>query len=145
MTQSFLKFAGKKFITAAFISASILFTSFNVNAATRNHSIIEILSNDKPSIQFAGSTSDALLFKIHVNNDKADNFTLTIKNDDGIVLFSKSFNDVNFDKQIKILKDDEDTNSRYYFTVSSSNKDLEETYVASSTVHTVNDVTVNKL
>jgi hypothetical protein len=143
MKQSFLKFAGKKFITAAFISASILFTSFSVNAATGNHSIIEILSNDKPSIQFTGSTSDALLFKVHIGNDKADNFTLTIKNDDGTVLFSKSFNDVNFDKQIKILKDND--NSRYYFTVSSSNKDLDETYVVSSTVRTVNDVTVNRL
>ena len=143
MKQSFLKFAGKKFITAAFISASIFFTSLNVSAATGNH-LIEILSNDKPSIQFAGSTSDALLFKVHVNNDKADNFTLTIKNDDGTVLFSKSFNDVNFDKQIKILKDD-DNSSRYYFTVASPNKDLEETYVVSSSVRVVNDVTVNRL
>jgi hypothetical protein len=144
MKQSFLKFAGKKFITAAFISASILFTSFSGNAATGNHSIIEILSNDKPSIQFTGSTSDALLFKVHVNNDKADKFTLTIKNDDGVVLFSKSFNDVNFEKQFKILKSD-DNNSRYYFTVTSSNKDLEETYVASSSVRVINDVTVNRL
>lgn len=144
MKQSFLKFAGKKFIAAAFISVSILFTSFSVNAATGNHSIIEILSNDKPSIQFTGSTSDALLFKVHIGNDKADNFTLTIKNDDGTVLFSKSFNDVNFDKQIKILKDD-DNSSRYYFTVASPNKDLEETYVVSSSVRVVNDVTVNRL
>src|SRR5438874_9247321 len=109
MKQSFLKFAGKKFITASFISASILFTSFSVNAATGNHSIIELLSNDKPSIQFAGSTSDALVFKVHVANEKADNFTLTIKNEDGAVLFSKSFNDVNFEKQIKILKDDDNS------------------------------------
>jgi methenyltetrahydromethanopterin cyclohydrolase len=144
MKQSFLKFAGKKFITATFISASILFTSFSVSAATGNHPVIEILSNDKPSIQFTGSTSDALLFKVHVNNDKADNFTLTIKNDDGVVLFSKSFNDVNFEKQFRILKGD-DNNSRYYFTISSSNKGLEETYVVSSLVHIVNDVTVNKL
>lgn len=144
MKQSFLKFAGKKFIAAAFISVSILLTSFSVNAATGNHSIIEILSNDKPSIQFTGSTSDALLFKVHIGNDKADNFTLTIKNDDGTVLFSKSFNDVNFDKQIKILKDD-DNSSRYYFTVASPNKDLEETYVVSSSVRVVNDVTVNRL
>jgi len=144
MKQLFLKFAGKKFITAAFISASILFTSFSANAATGNHSIIEILSNDKPSIQFAGSTADALLFKVHVNNDKADNFTLTIKDDNGAVLFSKSFNDVNFEKQFRILKGD-DNNSRYYFTVTSSNKDLEETYVVSSSVRVINDVTVNRL
>jgi hypothetical protein len=144
MKQSILKVAAKKFITATFISASVLFASFSANAATGNHSIIEILSNDKPSIQFAGSTSEALLFKVHISNDKADNFTVTIKNNDGAILFTKAFNDVNFDKQFKILKGD-DGNANYYFTISSPNKNLEETYVISTTVKTVNDVTVNRL
>ncbi len=144
MKQAFVKTTAKKFVTAAFISASILLTSFDVKAATANNSIIEILSNDKPSIQFAGSTSEALLFKVRLTNDKADNFTVTIKNNDGNVLFSKNFNDVNFNKQFKILKGD-DTNSSYYFTITSSNKNLEETYVISSTVKMVNDVTINRL
>jgi hypothetical protein len=145
MKQSFLKFAGKKFITAAFISASLFLVSFNANA-TSNTPNIEILSNDKPSVEFTGSTPDALVFKVHINNQSADNFTLTIKNNDGAVLFSKSFNDANFEKQIKILKDDEYNNSnRYYFTVSSTNKNLEETYVISAKVQTVDDVTINRL
>lgn len=144
MKQSFVKTTAKKFVTAAFISASVLFASFSVNAATGNDSIIEILSNDKPSIQFAGSTSEALLFKVHLVNDKADNFTVTIKNNDGALLFSKTFSDINFDKQFKILKED-NTNSSYYFTITSSNKNLEETYVISSTLKTVNDVTINRL
>ena len=144
MKQSFVKTTAKKFVTAAFISASILLTSFSVKAATGNNAIIEIISNDKPSIQFAGSTTDALLFKVHLVNDKADNFNVTIKNNEGALLFSKTFNDVNFDKQFKILKGD-DSNSSYYFTITSSNKNLEETYVISSTLKTVNDVTINRL
>ncbi len=143
MKRSFLKLAGKKFLTATFISASILLTSFSVNAAA-NTSNIEILSNDKPSVQFAGSTSDALLFKVHLTNANADNFTITIKGEDGNILFSKSFSNSNFDKQFKILKGD-NNNDRYYFTIKSANKDLEETYVVSSSVRTVNDVTVNRL
>lgn len=88
----------------------------------------------------------ALVFKVHINNQNADNFTLTIKNDDGNVLFSKSFNDSNFEKQIRILKNDEYNNaSRYYFTVTSSNKNLEETYVINTKVQTVDDVTINRL
>lgn len=55
MKQSFLKLAGKKFITAAFISASVLFTSSAINAAPVKNSNIEILSNDKPSVEFTGS------------------------------------------------------------------------------------------
>ena len=143
MKQTFLKFAGKKLIAATFISASVLFSSFSASAAT-NNSIIEILSGDNSSVQFTGSTSDALLFKVHINNDKADNFTLTIKSEDGNVLFAKSFNTIDFDKQIKILKGEEEGN-RYYITVSSSNKSLENTFVVNSEVRTVNDVTINKL
>ena len=145
MKQSFLKFTGKKFVTAAFISASLLLAASNVHA-TNNTANIEIISNDKPSVEFTGSTSDALVFKVHINNQNADNFTLTIKNDDGVVLFSKSFDDANFEKQIRILKGDEYNNSsRYYFTVSSANKNLDETYVISAKVQTVDDVTINRL
>ena len=143
MKRIFLAFSGKKFLSAAFISASVLLTSLSGNAAIST-SNIEILSGDKSSVQFSGSTSDALLFNVHVNNEKADNFTVTVKNTDGVVLFSKSFKDVDFEKQFKILKSDQD-NGQYYFIVTSSNKNLEETFAVSSTTHIVDDVTVNKL
>lgn len=136
-------FSGKKFLSAALISASILLTSLSGHAAISS-SNIEILSGDNSSIQFAGSTSDALLFKMHINNEKADNFTVTVKNSDGVVLFSKSFNDINFEKQFKVLKSDQD-NGHYYFIVTSSNKNLEETFAVSSTTRVVDDVTVDKL
>jgi hypothetical protein len=143
MKHIFLGFSGKKILSAAFISASVLLTSVSSHAAISS-SNIELLSGDNSSIQFAGSTSDALLFKMHVNNEKADKFTVTVKNSDGIVLFSKSFNDVDFEKQFKVLKSDQD-NGHYYFIVTSSNKNLEETFAVNSTTRLVDDVTVNKL
>jgi hypothetical protein len=138
-----LKFTGKKFIAAAFLSASVLLTSFAGNAAISHHDI-EILSSGNSIIQFNGTTNDALLFKVHINNEKGDKFTLTIKNNSGDVLFSKAFSDVNFEKQFKVLKGDQD-NERYFFTISSDNKNLEDTYVISTTLRTVNDVAINKL
>jgi hypothetical protein len=138
-----LKFTGKKFIAAAFLSASVLLTSFAGNAAINHHGI-EILSSGNSIIQFNGTTNDALLFKVHINNEKGDKFTLTIKNNSGDVLFSKAFSDVNFEKQFKVLKGDQD-NERYFFTISSDNKNLEDTYVISTTLRTVNDVAINKL
>jgi hypothetical protein len=138
-----LKLSGKKFITAAFLSASVLLTSFAGNAAINHHNI-ELLSSGNSIVQFTGTTSDALLFKVHINNEKGDNFTLTIKNNAGDLLFSKSFNDVDFEKQFKVLKGDQE-NERYFFTISSNNKNLEDTYVISTTLRTVNDVAINKL
>ena len=90
------------------------------------------------------STSDALLFKVSVNNEKGDDFTVTIKNQSGDILFSRSFKDVNFNKSFKLLKGSED-GERYYFTITSTNKNLEDSYVVTSTARTVEDVAVNKL
>jgi hypothetical protein len=143
MKQAFLKFTGKKLVTAAFLSATLALSSFAGNA-TVTKSNIEILSGENTNVQFSGSTNDALLFKVHVKNDKSDVFTLTIKNGAGDVLFSRSFNDADFQKQFKLLKGDQ-TNERYTFTITSTNKNIEDTYVISSVARTVEDVAVNKL
>ena len=143
MKQAFLKLTGKKFITAIFLSASLLLTSFYSNAAVSKENI-EIISGEKTNIHFAGSTTDALMFKVSINNEKADEFTVTIKNGAGDVLFSKAFNDVNFNKSFKLLKGDND-GERYYFTITSANKNLEDTYVVTTSARTVEDVAVNKL
>lgn len=144
MKQSFLKLSGKKFLTVAFISASVIFASSFTAKAGDPTTGIEILSSDKSSVQFAGSTQDALFFKVHVNNETGDRFLLTIKSEEGNVLFSESFKDTNFEKQFKLLTTDQASN-RFYFTVNSSNKNLNETYVVSSKQRTIDDVTVNKL
>lgn len=144
MKQAFLKFSGKKLIAATILSASILFASYSGNAAVVTKGNIEILSGENTNIQFEGSTSDALLFKVHINNEKGDNFTITVKNNNGDILFTKSFSDVNFQKQFKVLKGDQDGN-HYYFTITSSNKNLEDSYEISTVSHVVEDVAINKL
>src|SRR6476469_1021895 len=115
MKHVFLKLTGKKLLTAVFLSASVLLTSFSVNAAVTKG-----------------------------NNEKLDNFTVNIKNGGGDVLFSKSFKDVDFNKSFKLLKSGDDS-ERYYFTITSTNKNLEDSYVVTSTARTVEDVAVNKL
>ena len=143
MKQTFFKLSGKKFIAAAFLSTSVLLTSFTANASVNKHEI-EILTGENTNVQLTGSTSEALIFKVRVNNAPGDNFTITIKNNNGEVLFSQSFNDVDFQKQFKVLKGEQDS-ERYFFTISSGNKSIEDTYVISSTVRTVNDIAINKL
>ncbi len=143
MKQAFLRSSAKKFIAAAFLSASVLLTSFSSHASVRPANI-EILSGENTNIQFTGSTNDALLFKVHINNEKGDNFTVTIKNNNGDVLFSRSFNDVDFQKDFKVLKSENDGN-RYYVTVTSTNQSLDDSYVISTVTRTVDDVVINKL
>jgi hypothetical protein len=143
MKRTLLKFSGRKFVTAAFLSAALALTSVAATAAVGKHDI-EIVSDESTNVQFTGSTSDALLFDVHVKNDKADDFTLTIKNNNGDILFARHFNEVDFNKQFKLIKGDGD-NSQYTFTITSANKNIEGTYVITASQHTVEDVAVNKL
>ena len=126
MKQTTLKFSGKKFIVAAFLSASLALASFAGNAAI-NHNDIELVSGEKSNVAITSATNDALLFTLSVKNEKADKFFVTIKNDAGEVLFSKSFTEANFEKQFKLLKDQE--NSRYYVNIVSDNKIIINAYL----------------
>lgn len=137
MKQAFLKFSGKKFISAALISASVLMTSFSAQAGTGD--------NITPSaIQYTGSTYDGIMLKMRINNETGANFTLTVKDDNGEVLFTEVYNDKSFDKQFKLLKGDQ-YSSYYYFTVSSPNKQLEQKYVVNTSTRSVEDVAISKL
>jgi len=143
MKHALLRFSGKKFISAAILTASLLLTSSGSFAATSG-SNIEILSDEKTSVQFMGSTTDALIFRVQIRNDKSQNFTLSIQNEAGDVLFSRSFSDSNFLKQFKVLNGDTD-NEKYYFTIKSKDSDLQETYVVSAVIRTIANVEINKL
>ena len=137
MKQAFLKFSGKKFINAAIISAAVLMTSFSAQAGTGD--------NINPSaIQYTGSTYDGLMLKMRINNETGAKFTVTVKDDNGEVLFSQAYNEKSFDKQFKLLKGDQ-YSSNYYFTVSSPNKQLEQKYVVNTSTRSVEDVAISKL
>ena len=142
MKQALLKFSGKRFITAAILSASLILAQ--ASDAMSRTSNIEILSTNKTSLQFIGSTTDALIFRVHIANDKSENFTLSIRNEAGDVLFSKAFNDSIFQKQFKVLNGDAES-EKYYFTIKSKDSDLEETYLVSASTKTVANVEISKL
>ena len=138
MKQAFLKFSGKKFISAALLFASVLMTSLSVQAGSNENPA------DKSGINYTGSTNDGLLFKIKINNETGARFTVTVKDDNNEILFSTSYNEKSFDKQFKMLKG-EQYSSKYYITVSSRNKQLEQKYVVNTSTRSVQDVVVSKL
>ena len=142
MKQVFLKFTGKKFISAAFLTATVLLSTVNVNAA--KHASYKIVSGDKATIQYTGTAADGVMLKMHVENENSAEFTLTIKNEFDEVLFSQSFTDKDFTKQFKLLKTSTESNV-YYFTISSKNKEFEQKYVVNASTKAVEDVSINKL
>ena len=140
MKQAFLKFSGKKFISAAFFFASVLMTSLSVQAGTTDN----VNPVEKSGIQYTGSTNDGLMFRILINNESGAKFTVTVKDDNNEILFSNSYNEKAFNKQFKLLKG-EQYSSNYYITISSRSKQLEQKYVVNTSTRSVQDVVVSKL
>ena len=142
MKQTFLIFSGKKFIAATFLAATIFCTSANVNAGVSTVDA-NYVTGEKTAVQYTGSFTDALMFKVHVNNEAASKFTIMVKDDKDEVLFVKSYSDVEFNKQFKLLKG-EQYSSVYYFSITSGNKEIEQTYVVNTTSRVVDEVAVTK-
>lgn len=132
-------------MSAVLIAATIAVLTPAVSKANDNkNATIEILSTENTtSVQFAGSTDNALLFDVKINNPKADKFVLTIQTQDGEVLYSQAYSDVNFSKKVKLLKGSE--SSSYKFTIKSSNKSLDNSFVVNAATKTIDDVVVTKL
>ena len=135
----------RKLMSAVLIAATIAVLTPAVSQANDNkNATIEILSTENTtSVQFAGSTDNALLFDVKINNPKADKFVLTIQSQDGEVLYSQAYSDVNFSKKVKLLKGSE--SSSYKFTIKSSNKSLDNSFVVNAATKTIDDVVVTKL
>ena len=145
MKRSFVKFTNRKFMSVVLIAAAAVVLTPAVSKANDNKkAAIEIKSTENTTtVQFAGSTESALLFDVKVNNPKSDKFTLVIQSEDGEVLFSQVYSDVNFSKKVKLLKGGDDTS--YKFTIKSANKSLENSFVVDAAIRTVDDVVVTKL
>ena len=143
MKKTFVKTVSQKFIPALIFSAS-LFAFAPVKPIANNNHKIEIISNENTaSVKFVGSTENALVLDLKVNNPNGDKFKLVIQDNDGVVLFTQEYTDTSFAKKIKILKDDE--NSRYNISIRSSNKNLENNFAVSAVSRTIDDITVTKL
>jgi hypothetical protein len=143
MNRTFVKFASRKFIPAFIVTAALL-ASAPVNSMANTTNDIEIVSNENTAtVKYTGSADDALFLEVKVNNPKADKFTLTIRTDDGTVLYSKDYTDISFIKKVKILKADDIT--RYNIGIRSSNKSLENNFSISTVSKTIDDVVVTRL
>jgi hypothetical protein len=143
MKRTFVKIASKKFIPALIVTAAILACAPTQTKANANRNI-EIISNENTaSVQFTGSTENAYMLIVNVNNPKGDKFTLVIHDEDGQVLYSKDYTDISFKKQVKILRTDD--SNRYSISIHSSNQKLENTFSISAVTKTFEDVVVTKL
>jgi hypothetical protein len=94
-------------------------------------------------VQFVGITENRFNFKIEFENPSAQKFTLTVKNDDGEVVYSKEFNDAHFSRTITLVNDNESFGIHPTFAVSVGNRLVQRSFSIERKI--TQDVVVTKL
>jgi|SRR5581483_5725680 len=134
MQKTFVKIISRKILTAAVVTGTSAFDS----SADSNNNMEIVSSNIHSSVEFKGTADDKFLFDVIVGNPDAENFTLEIRNDNNVILFSEDYNETKLLKEIKLQGKEFTTN--YNFIIKTSNKEPEQTFVVSIINKVVNEV-----
>ncbi|HXB29227.1 MAG TPA: hypothetical protein VNW49_05380 [Puia sp.] len=113
--------------SASVLAAAALLTlgSAKLQAAP----IIEKIINptDKQvTVNFVGATDNNLVFHLEFDNKSGEKFYLIIKNDAGDIVYQNAYNDVHFEKNIRIPK--EDTEIRPTFIIRTASEQIEKKF-----------------
>jgi hypothetical protein len=112
--------------TTTFLVAFILITMVLVNtpfAGNANSSdSVKKLNENATTVKLAASDNSTLAYNIKVNNASGEKFTLVIHNQEGEIVFIKSYTDKSYSKQIRLER--KDNNSRYFFSIWKTGNDF---------------------
>jgi hypothetical protein len=65
------------------------------------------------TVNFVGVSQNSLVFHLEFDNKSGEKFWLIVKNDAGEVVYQNAFNDVHFEKNIRIAKEDSEMNPTF--------------------------------
>jgi hypothetical protein len=78
------------------------------------------------NVTFVGATDNSFVFHLDFNNKSGEKFTLIIKNDAGEIVYQATYNDIHFDKNIRIQK--EDTEMHPTFVIRTATEQVERKF-----------------
>jgi len=112
--------------TTTFLVAFILIIMFLVNTPfagnANNSDSVKKLNENATTVKLAASDNSILAYNIKVNNASGEKFTLVIHNQEGEIVFIKSYTDKSYNKQIRLER--KDNNSRYFFSIWKTGNDF---------------------
>jgi hypothetical protein len=127
--------------SASVLAAAALLTLGSAKANA--NSIIEkiISPTDKEvNVTFVGTTDNSLVFHLDFDNKSGEKFSLIIKNDAGEVVYQATYNDIHFEKNIRIQKEESEMHPTFVIRTSteqverkfSVNRQVSENYVVTT-------------
>ncbi len=88
------------------VLAAVLFLSANASVAPVRYNL-ESTKNNRAVVTFKGTDNkDYLTFQVVYHNPTAASFNLSITDGNGEVIFTEKYNEFDFSKTFKLLKDD---------------------------------------
>jgi len=125
MKRVFSNISLKKSASILAAAAFLSFGAAHVQAAPIIEKIISP-SDKQVSVNFVGTTENSLVFHVKFDNNSGQKFYLIIKNDAGEVVYQNAFTDVNFEKNIRIAK--EETEMHPTFIIRTSTDTVERKF-----------------
>ena len=80
-------------------------------------------TDQQVNVTFVGATDNSLVFHLEFENKTGEKFYLIVKNDAGDIVYQASYNDVHFEKNIRILKEDSEIHPT--FVIRTANEQVE--------------------
>jgi len=122
MKRVFSNFNLKKSASVVAAAALLSLGSANLQAAPVIEKIISP-TDKNVNVTFVGATDNSLVFHLEFENKSGEKFYLIVKNDAGDIVYQASYNDVHFEKNIRILKEDSEIHPT--FVIRTANEQVE--------------------
>jgi len=102
---------------------------------------------DPPGVEvkYLGFVDNNPVFEIRTNNVEADNFFITIRDEEGNVLFSEKLSGKSLSRRYRIDTQEEITDGGLQFEVRSLNSKKTEIYIAGMNENITREMAINKI
>jgi hypothetical protein len=130
MKRVFTNFNLKKSASVFAAAALLSLGTAKLQAAPIIEKIISP-SEKQVTVNFVGVTDNSLVFHVEFENQTGEKFYLIVKNDAGEIVYQNAYNDVHFEKNIHISK--EESVMQPTFVIRTSNEQVERKFSVKAT------------
>ncbi len=126
------------------ILPALLFSLLTLSFTGTVHAQTSTASTSKPVIKYLGRSDDQLVFQVDYNNLSDETFNVSIKDEDGNLIYVDRFRDKKFSKKFRI--NESEYGAMKLTFVFSSGKDYQaQAFQINTNSHVVDDVVVTNL
>jgi hypothetical protein len=129
MKPVFANFNLKKSASVLAAAALLSLGSASVQAAPVIEKIIGP-TDKQVTVNFVGATDNSLVFHLEFDNKSGEKFYLIVKNDAGDIVYQNAYNDIHFEKNIRIPNEQSELHPT--FVIRTGNEQVERKFSVTS-------------